>query len=100
MTPLMFQTIFEAAPGRNLVLLPDDPKFTIIAVSNAYLAATATKRDEIVGKGLFEVFRDHPGDTSANLRASLGLVARTRLANTMPDQEYDVQRPESEGGGL
>jgi PAS domain-containing protein len=58
-----------------LVLTPD---LTIVAVSDAYAAATMTRRDEILGRGLFEVFPDNPDDPAAtgvrNLRASLERV--------------------------
>jgi len=37
-------------PGAYLVLAPDAPDFTIIAVSAAYLRATKTMRNEIVGR--------------------------------------------------
>lgn len=52
-----FRALFESAPGLYLVLTPD---FTIVAVSDAYLQATMTKREEIVGRGLFDVFPDNP----------------------------------------
>jgi signal transduction histidine kinase len=42
-----FRILFESAPGLYLVLTPD---FTVAAVSDAYLEATMTKRDEIVGR--------------------------------------------------
>jgi PAS domain-containing protein len=51
-----FALLFQAAPGLYLVL---DPEFRIVAVSDAYLAATMTQRDEIVGRGIFEVFPDN-----------------------------------------
>jgi len=54
-----FRALFESAPGLYLVL---DPEFTIVAASDAYLAATMTKRDEIVGRGIFDVFPDNPND--------------------------------------
>ena len=44
-----FRVLFESAPGLYLVLLPD-PDFTIVAVSDGYLAATMTKREEILGR--------------------------------------------------
>ena len=55
-----FKNLFEAAPGLFLVLLPDSPQFTIVAVSDAYLNATLTKRNELLGRGLFEVFSTDP----------------------------------------
>lgn len=94
-----FQLLFHAAPGLYLVLKPD---FTIVEVSEAYLAATMTQRDAIIGKGLFEVFPDNPSDPAAtgvqNLRASLERVKQNLTADTMAIQKYDVQRPQAEGG--
>jgi signal transduction histidine kinase/FixJ family two-component response regulator len=77
---------------------------TIVAVSNAYLQATMTKRETILGRGIFEVFPDNPDDPSAtgvsNLRLSLQRVLRDRVADTMAVQKYDIRRPDSEGGGF
>ena len=96
-----FKTLFESAPGLYLVL---DPALTIVAVSDAYLRATMTKRDEIVGRSLFDVFPDNPNDAQAtgerNLRASLERVKRILTPDTMAVQKYDIRRPESEGGGF
>jgi signal transduction histidine kinase len=96
-----FRALFEAAPGCFLVLRPD---LTIVAVTDAYLAATKTRREEILGRGLFDVFPDNPDDPAAtgtrNLRASLRTVLDTRAANTMAVQKYDIPRPEHEGGGF
>jgi signal transduction histidine kinase/CheY-like chemotaxis protein len=96
-----FRALFEAAPGLYLVL---DPELQIVAASDAYLEATMTRRDQIVGRGLFDVFPDNPDDPEAtgvsNLSASLERVRRHQVADTMAVQKYDIQRPESEGGGF
>ena len=93
--------LIEAVPGAYLVL---DPQFTIVAVTDAYLAATKTVRKDILGRDLFDVFPDNPEDPNAtgarNLRASLETVLATRLPHAMPVQKYDIRRPESEGGGF
>lgn len=57
-----FQAWFESTPGLYLVLRPD---FTIVAVSDAYLRARMTRRDEILGRGIFDVFPDNPDDPTA-----------------------------------
>ena len=57
-----FQALFASAPG--LYLVPD-PTFRIVAVSDAYLDATMTTRDDIVGRGIFDVFPDNPDDPDA-----------------------------------
>ena len=96
-----FNSLFESAPGLYLVLEPD---LTIVAVTDAYLAATMTKRSEILGRGLFEVFPDNPDDPEAtgvaNLRSSLDRVRTGLVPDTMAVQKYDIRRPESEGGGF
>ncbi len=90
-----FQVLFESAPGLYLILLPD---FTIVAVSDAYANATMTKREEIVGRGLFDVFPDNPDDPSAdgvsNLLFSLNSVLKNKTAHTMAVQKYDIRRPD------
>ncbi len=96
-----FRLLFEGAPGLYLVLTPD---LKIVAVSEAYLRATMTKRAEIIGRALFDVFPDNPDDPAAtgvaNLRASLDRVRAQRVPDTMAVQKYDIRRPESEGGGF
>lgn len=96
-----FRALFEAAPGLYLVL---DPELRIVAASDAYLAATLTVREAILGRGLFEVFPDNPDDPAAtgthNLRASLERARATGRPDSMPVQKYDIRRPESEGGGF
>ena len=94
-----FRALFEAVPTPFLVLAPD-AGFPIVAVSESYLRATLTTREAIVGRGLFEVFPDNPGDPDAtgvrNLRASLLRVLATRAPDRMPVQKYDI--PRAEGG--
>src|SRR5439155_3517152 len=96
-----FRALFESAPGLYLVLTAD---LKIVAASDAYLRATMTKREEILGRGLFDVFPDNPDDPHAtgvrNLRASLDRVFANRVPDTMPVQKYDIRRPESEGGAF
>jgi len=88
-----FKKLFESVPGLYLILLPD---LTIVAVSDTYASATMTKRHEILGKGLFDVFPDNPNDPNAdgvsNLRASLEFVLKNKTAHTMPVQKYDIRR--------
>jgi signal transduction histidine kinase len=61
-----------------------------------------TKREEILGRGLFEVFPDNPADPTAtgvhNLRASLQRVLHNRAPDAMALQKYDIRCPESAGG--
>jgi PAS domain-containing protein len=94
-----FKAIFESLPECFLILLPDAPRFTIVAVSDAYLEATNTVREEIIGRGGFEVFPDNPNDPSAtgveNLRASHNRVIKTKKIDFLPVQKYDIPIPNS-----
>jgi signal transduction histidine kinase len=96
-----FQLLFESIPGLYLVL---NPQLQIVAVSDAYLGATMTKREDILGRYIFEVFPDNPGDPAAsgvrNLKASLATVLRDHVTDIMRVQKYDVQRPPAYGGGF
>src|SRR6185369_6113092 len=98
-TPLDFRRLFESAPGLCLILTPG---LRIVAVSDAYLAATMTERAAILGRELFDVFPDNPDDPDAsgvrNLKASLDRVLTLRRPDAMAIQKYDIRRPEPEGG--
>ncbi len=95
---LDFRLLFEASPDVLLVLLPDAPRFTIVAATDARLAATHTTREGSLGRGLFEVFPDNPDDPAAtglnNLRTSLERVLTTRAPDTMAVQKYDIRGPD------
>jgi signal transduction histidine kinase/ActR/RegA family two-component response regulator len=88
-----FKLLFESVPGLYLVLRPD---LTIVAVSDAYLHATMTQRDKIIGRHLFEAFPMDPDDAAAtgtrNLHASLQRVLREGKPDAMAVQKYAIRR--------
>ncbi|HYP06531.1 MAG TPA: PAS domain S-box protein [Bryobacteraceae bacterium] len=93
-----FRLLLETVPGRVIILLPDDPTFTVVAVSNAYLAAVHKTREELIGRGLFETFPEGPDQkhtqTIQNLRASLRKVIATGQPDTLAAaQQYDLPEP-------
>jgi signal transduction histidine kinase len=96
-----FRILFEATPGLYLVL---DPDLRIVAVTDAYLNATMTRRQGILGRGIFEVFPKNPQDLGAGgvgiLEASLRRVLRDGVEDVMAVQKYDIPRPAGEGGGF
>jgi PAS domain S-box-containing protein len=93
---LDFKTVFQSLPIMGLLLSPDSPDFTIIESTNALLLSTQTKRQDIIGKKLFEAFPDNPANATAtgvkNLRQSLDKVIATLKPHRMPVQRYDVER--------
>ncbi len=103
MTAPDFRILFESASGSCLVVEPG-PGFPIVAASDAYLRATTTTRDAVVGRSLLEVYPDTPGDDVAggvaDLRASLERVVAGHKADTMAVRKVDTRRPPEAGGGL
>ena len=99
--PPDFRRLFEASPNLYLVL---DGDLRVVALSDAYESATKITRAEVLGRGIFDVFPDNPEDPSAtgvaNLRRSLHRVLAERAPDAMAVQKYDIQVPESEGGGF
>lgn len=91
--------VFQAAPHGYLIV---DPHFEIIDVNQMYLDLTGTRREDLVGLGLFEAFPDNPGDPTAdgvrNLRASLETARSTKRPHAMAVQKYDIPIRGSKGG--
>lgn len=102
--PADFRILFESAPGLCLALLPDSPRHTIVAVSDDYARATMRQREDIVGRGLFEVMPDDPAGSQAGgmrgLRDSLDRVAALGAIDAMAVQRREVPRPAEQGGGF
>lgn len=98
------EKVFQALPALYLLLLPDTPVFTILDASDAYLLATMRTREEMLNKGIFEVFPDNPDDPNANgtsnLRQSLLRVIERKKVDVMPLQKYDIPLPPEKGQGF
>jgi PAS domain S-box-containing protein len=90
----VLQGLFESLPGLFLVLTAD---LKMVSVSDAFLEATMTKRADLLGHSIFEIFPDDPldaGTTSAvSLRASFDRVLQTRAPDTMAVLKYAIRRP-------
>ncbi len=94
-----YARLFDATPSPQLVL---DPDLMIVEVNQAYLQATGRRREDLIGKGVFEAFPANPADPEADgvhrLKASLVQARDTKRPDTMPVQKYDI--PNSDGGGF
>ena len=58
-----FRALLESAPDPYLIL---DRDFIIIGATDAYLRATMTRREGILGLSVFDVFPDNPDDRQAD----------------------------------
>lgn len=94
-----FQDILEWLPGLYCIL---STEFKIIAVSNQYLDATILKREEIIGKLIFDIFPDKKSSTlpnaEDNLKSSFNRVIQTKLPDKMMMQQYDIKLKRFEEG--
>jgi signal transduction histidine kinase len=88
---------FEVLPTPYVILTPD---LKIVSANDAYLRVTMTSRSEIIGRQLFEIFPDNPGDPGAQgeakLRASLGRAMRVHGTDVMPILRHDMRLPGGE----
>lgn len=91
-------SIFSALPSACVLL---SPEFVIEAVSDSFTAVSGTKRDEIVGRYIFDVFPDNPNDPAAHsvadVRAALERILATGEPNELPVQRYALADPDHPG---
>ncbi|OYR38688.1 hypothetical protein DJ81_16805 [Halorubrum sp. Hd13] len=84
--------LFENVPDPYLIVEPDE--YEIVAVSDAYLEATMTEREAILGQTLFETFPADPDDPSPEgvprLQRSLNRVTEQHVEDVMPVTHYPV----------
>lgn len=84
-----FKALFEEAPGLILVL---NPSFTILAISHAYVEATYTKREDLVGKYFFDVFQDTKNTTAvAETKASMEYVLKNKKPHLIPMLRMEIK---------
>lgn len=99
-SPDHYHRLFESSPSSFLILLPD-ADFTIVAVTDDYLSDTLSKRENILGKPVFEVFPDNPTEPESHstklLADSFRRVIATKSVDTMATLRYDVPKPDGTG---
>ena len=89
----VLQCLFESLPGLFMIMTPE---LRIASVSDAFLKTTMTKRADILGRYVFDVFPDNPDDPGtpgvANWTASIERVRKTRAPDPMPIQRFDIRK--------
>lgn len=92
-----FQIMFDSVPGKFIVFAPIS--FDIIAVSDAFLAKTGTRRVDVVGRHLFDVLPRQPDDqTHAALRESFDRVLATGQSDLLDVQTFLCPKPKPAQG--
>ncbi|RDV16556.1 PAS domain S-box protein [Pontibacter diazotrophicus] len=89
-----FNKIFNTLPGNLLLLQPNPPIFTILAVSDEQLQITGQERQDVVGKSVFTVYPDNPEAATStgpsNLKVSLQNALNDKVLDQMPVVRYDL----------
>jgi PAS domain-containing protein len=93
-----YAAVFRDLPIPVLLLTPE---FVIADMNLAYLQVAGRRREELVGRNVFDVFPDNPSDPGATGVRRLSVSLARVLATSQPDaislQQYDVEVPGSPG---
>jgi PAS domain S-box-containing protein len=91
-SPFDFGQIFDKTPNPYVIL---DDQFVIVEMNEAYLDVTMRRREDIVGRNMFDAFPSEAGsDSEQMLRLSLERTIRTGEADVLPLIPYPIARPD------
>lgn len=95
-----YKNLFQSLSAAYIVFGVDDPTFTILEENEAHAVIAMQKRDNVVGRPLFDVF---PDTSDAYLKTgvselieSIRKVIRTGEPDVMPTLSYDLKNPNGE----
>ncbi|WP_314219485.1 PP2C family protein-serine/threonine phosphatase [Streptomyces zaehneri] len=93
-----YTAVFQALPGAVALLTPE---LAYADANREFLRVSGRRREQLIGRHVFEVFPDNPADGAAsgmrNLEASLRRVLATGEREAMALQRYDVESSERPG---
>jgi PAS domain S-box-containing protein len=91
-----FEAIFARSPNPYVLM---DRQLTLVAMNDAYCAATGRTREELLGRNMFDAFPADPkSDGYRSLHGSLTRVAQTGAPDHLPLIRYDI--PLADGLGF
>lgn len=83
-----YLTIFRALPTPCIVLLPNAPSFTIVDANDEYLSLVFKSREELLGKGFFEVYPDNPYLSENEWKKNFDTILREKKRHRAAPQKY------------
>jgi PAS domain S-box-containing protein len=90
-----FEALFSASPNPYVLL---DLSLTIVGMNDAYLQVTMRKREDLLGRNMFDAFPSDPDSSShRQLRGSLEKVVREKAADYLSLIEYAIPLPNGQG---
>src|SRR5579875_1107184 len=92
-SPSIFEEIFNTPPVGSYLLSPT-PEAIVLAVNDAFLQVSTLRREDMVGKSLFEIFPHNEADTNDTgveaLRQSIARARETGRADHLPLQRFPL----------
>jgi PAS domain S-box-containing protein len=96
----ILQFLFDNSPDGEYLFAPDTNPI-ILAVNEVALRAVSRRREDVVGKRLFDAFPENPDDHQDTgvppLRQSLAKVVATGRPDMLPVQRYPIAVPMPDG---
>jgi PAS domain S-box-containing protein len=90
-------SVFKASTTPTLIIYPDAPTFTIAHANEAYLKITGSSLNNIVGKGIIDVFPESDNESAAKrrkaLRCGLEHALILKKAHKVRLSRYDIANP-------
>ncbi len=83
-----YTAVFRVSPTPTLILLPNAPLFTIVDANDSYLTLTNKQREELLGKGFFEVFPTNPYLNDNEWKKSFDAILSTKQAHKLVPQKF------------
>ncbi|HSA54036.1 MAG TPA: SpoIIE family protein phosphatase [Yinghuangia sp.] len=97
-THIDYQAVYQALPGAIALLTPD---LMVADVNERYLSVAGRRREQLLGRHLFDLFPDNPADPRATgakkLQESFRRVLSTGERDTLTLHRYDVEEPDRPG---
>ncbi|MFD2033745.1 PAS domain S-box protein [Belliella marina] len=90
---LLIKKLFDASPLPSLLILANDPIFTLLEANDAYYKIINGAPSDLIGKGLFEAFPQNPNESSEALDKilkAIKTVLETKAPYRAPIQKYDI----------
>lgn len=93
-----FNKLFNSIPEPIVVL---SPEYKVVAATDAFLESSLRTRDELIGLHfLLEAFPERGSSYQDNaVKKGLDQVLQTKKTVRLEVMRYDIQKPESQGGG-
>ncbi|MEO5591484.1 MAG: PAS domain S-box protein [Chitinophagaceae bacterium] len=92
-----YKNIFYNSLAPMLIIGTDAPAYTMLDVNNAYLSATNTVRENLIGKPVFGVFPANPTDNdSKNIERTIHSFEQAitnKAVHIMSNYRYDIPIP-------